>query len=422
MRETTKKILYNFGGTVLPMAFGILVIPHLLDELGSVKFGLLSIGWMIVGYFGILDMGIGRSLTQKISENLGKGKVETISFLTKISMLVVGLFGVVGALIIWSASEYICTNLLKVGNQLINESILAFRIIAITVPVVLMSTVLFGALDGLQLFKLTSLIRAPLNALMFLAPAVASMYSNQLEWIFGSLLVTRIFILIALIAVTNMKVGLFVSSVIDWEDLKCVFKSGGWVTVSNIISPMMVYFDRFYIPYALGIGLVAYYTTPLDVLLKALLIPASIMGVLFTKFAQEWQGNKKFVMQSYKWALLFIFIAMLPIPLIAFFYGGDILNLWLGEYFSAHASTILFILSVGIFFNGLGVVPFFLLQGVGRADLSAKVHVIELPIYLLALFFLTKEYSLNGVALAWSMRVFLDFVLQASLTVNVFKK
>jgi len=47
----------------------------------------------------------------------------------------------------------------------------------------------------------------------------------------------------------------------------------------------------------------------------------------------------------------------------------------------------------------------------GRPDLTAKLHLIELPVYLTALVVLTKRYGVEGAAIAWSGRCALDMVL-----------
>jgi len=53
-------------------------------------------------------------------------------------------------------------------------------------------------------------------------------------------------------------------------------------------------------------------------------------------------------------------------------------------------------------------VPFGLVQSAGRPDLTAKLHMIELPFYLLVLWWLLNTYGIVGVALAWLLRVAVD--------------
>jgi O-antigen/teichoic acid export membrane protein len=49
-----------------------------------------------------------------------------------------------------------------------------------------------------------------------------------------------------------------------------------------------------------------------------------------------------------------------------------------------------------------------MLQGAGRPDLTAKLHLIELPCYLLALWLLIRTLGIEGAAIAWSARAVFD--------------
>jgi O-antigen/teichoic acid export membrane protein len=56
-------------------------------------------------------------------------------------------------------------------------------------------------------------------------------------------------------------------------------------------------------------------------------------------------------------------------------------------------------------------VPFALVQGVGKPDLTAKLHLIELPAYLAALWWLTKAHGIEGAAIAWTARATFDAIV-----------
>jgi O-antigen/teichoic acid export membrane protein len=57
----------NVTGMVLPMLVGVVTVPGLLQRLGEERFGILALGWVLVGYFGFLDLGMGRALTQYLA-------------------------------------------------------------------------------------------------------------------------------------------------------------------------------------------------------------------------------------------------------------------------------------------------------------------------------------------------------------------
>ena len=67
------------------------------------------------------------------------------------------------------------------------------------------------------------------------------------------------------------------------SSIKGILNFGGWLTLSNIISPIMNYMDRFLVGSLLSVTSVAYYTTPYDTLMKLQIFPVSIMSVLFPR-------------------------------------------------------------------------------------------------------------------------------------------
>jgi O-antigen/teichoic acid export membrane protein len=52
--------------------------------------------------------------------------------------------------------------------------------------------------------------------------------------------------------------------------------------------------------------------------------------------------------------------------------------------------------------------PFSALQSAGRADIPAKLHTLEVPLYLAALWFLVGRVGLVGAAIAWLLRMLVD--------------
>ncbi|HEX7937381.1 MAG TPA: hypothetical protein VF483_00225, partial [Gemmatimonadaceae bacterium] len=52
-----------------------------------------------------------------------------------------------------------------------------------------------------------------------------------------------------------------------------------------------------------------------------------------------------------------------------------------------------------------------LIQGVGRPDVPAKFHLLELPIYGAMLWYLLPRYGVAGAAIAWSVRTIGDTIV-----------
>jgi len=85
--------------------------------------------------------------------------------------------------------------------------------------------------------------------------------------------------------------------------------------------------------------------------------------------------------------------------------------LWISGEFAGNSYVILQILAVGALINSIGYIPFAFLDGIGRPDITAKVQVIELPFYILLMWFSIKEGGIIGAAFACSFRTAVDSVI-----------
>jgi O-antigen/teichoic acid export membrane protein len=183
------------------------------------------------------------------------------------------------------------------------------------------------------------------------------------------------------------------------------------MTVSNIVGPLMVTLDRFLIAALISVGAVAYYATPYEVATKFWLIPGSVLGVMFPAFSTSSVQDRNRMVLLFNRTVKYMLLALFPLVLLVVVLAQDGLKLWLGAEFARNSVHVLQWLAVGVFINSLAQVPFALLQGVGKPDLTAKLHLAELPAYLLALYWLTKTYGIEGAAIAWTARVAVDALL-----------
>lgn len=392
------------------MLIGIIAIPPLIQGMGVERFGLLSIAWMLVGYFGLLDMGLGRALTQKVAQRIGLNDTNNLKPLIWQALGVVALLGIVGGSALASSAHWLTYDLFKITSDYQEETLKGLYWLSVTIPLAILSTGLLGVLEGQQHFGWTALVRAPLGVLMFVAPLIALQWTASLDWILLSLFIVRLIACVFLILITIHCTKSYNGWQNNPEELKSLFQYGGWITVSNIISPMMVYFDRFYIAAALSAAVVAFYTTPFDLLTKALIIPFALVGVMFASFSKDWQQDRAKVKKQFWLSALIVIAIMLPFSLLSALFAKQGMGLWLGDAFAEQSYIIVQWLALGVFINAIAMVPFALIQASGRSDITAKIHLIELPIYALVLWMLVDRHGLTGAAMAWTLRAAIDAI------------
>src|SRR5260370_8362504 len=67
-RLLARNTIWNLLGQLLPMAVAVVAIPPLVRGLGVARFGVLSLGWIVVGYFSLFDLGIGRAPPKLVAD------------------------------------------------------------------------------------------------------------------------------------------------------------------------------------------------------------------------------------------------------------------------------------------------------------------------------------------------------------------
>ena len=139
-----RHIGWNLAGQLAPLAAALVSIPILLAHLGAERFGLLTIGWMVIGYFSLFDLGIGRAMTQLVSAKLAIKEEAGLPALVWTGLATMFGFGVLGAALIMALSEPAIYQWLKVPIPLREEAVASLHVLAPAVPLVVVAPV-YGA-------------------------------------------------------------------------------------------------------------------------------------------------------------------------------------------------------------------------------------------------------------------------------------
>lgn len=406
-----RNIGFNFIGMALPLVAAFLCIPKLITSLGVEAFGVLTIVWMLIGYFSVFDLGLGRALTQAVSRLIGRGEVAKVGPTVAVAQRFMLLLGLLGALVVFIFASAITENLLRVSPDLHETTLNSLYLLGSTIPLVIQATGAKGVLESLGRFGVISAIRAPIGAWTFAGPVIALQFSNRLDTIVGFLVAGRIvnYLCFRYAMTSALRDGGYKLGG-PRPPLKPLLSFGGWLTVSNLVSPVMVYMDRFFISAILGAGVVAYYTTPYEAVFKIGVIPEAAFGVLFpmlaASLAAKRYGAGRILAVGNGLVLAFVF----PVVALVAYGAPFILRHWLGPEFEQESALIMQVLAVGLFVNSFSKNVLNMVQASGRPDLSAKIHLFELPLYVLMLYLALSAWGVEGAAFAWLARMVLDLV------------
>ncbi len=408
----TQNALFNLIGTALPLGVGLISIPTVIDALGLKVFGLLTLLWTAIGYFGLFDFGMGRALTQQVAFHRAQKTNELVPMI-KTGLWALVFPGILGAVCMHVASVYYVQHVLQLTPVLQKETLDAFVWAAWCIPVVTLSSGLRGILEGLEDFAKSSTLRGVLGILNFLAPMLLVLLGdNSLLHIVWSLIAARI--LVVLWNVWWLRDYFQPVDKIPFaqrlKSVKVLMSFGFWMTISNIVGPFMVAADRFIVAMLVGTSVLTYYTVPQDVVLRLLIIPAAIATAWFPRFAIVANETGKYGERALMRKGLRYIIAILgPICLLLALFSKQLLSSWINPEFAEHAWVVSLVLLVGVFFNALGHIPLAALQATGKVKTTALLHLAELSLYIPLLYIVLPNWGIVGAAYLWAARTILDF-------------
>lgn len=411
--------LLNAAGQGIPIAVAVVAVPLLIRTLGTERFGLLTLSWSLIGYASLFDLGLGRALTQLVAERRHGVRHDTLASTVWSALAAMLLLGLAGGTVAFAATPWL-TRRFEVTPALVPDVVLAFRLLAVGIPVVVLTAGVKGVLEAYERFDLVNAVRVPTGVSTFLGPLLIALFSRSLTAAVGVLLVAR-------------AVALVVQAVMVWQVIPMmrtrptiaavalgpVVRFGAWMTVSNILSPLMSSADRFFIGGMLSAGVVAYYTAPYEMVTRIMsLVAVAVATSLFPAFARHrGSGDARALFGR---GLRLTLVAFVPLMLVIVIFARQILTLWLGAAFADESVGVLRILGIGIVMNGLAQVPFAHIQAIGRADLTAKIHIAEVPAYLALVVYLIRVRGIEGAALAWTIRMAVDTVLMFIVSRRLF--
>lgn len=406
-------VLWNMGGQVLPLAAGLLAMPFLVEGYGTEGFGLLALAWILVGYASILDMGLSRALTQAVAAELATptSSAASAALVARTALAIILAFGLVVGVILALVGPGLGADALALSDARRDEAHTAFLAVALSVPVLVLSQGLRGILEAHQRFDLVNAARIPLGVLSFVGPVLLLLFTNSV--------VPAVLLLIA----TRMAAGLFyaercrvlVPALLEGASvapgrIPDLLRFGGWMSVSNVVAPLLVHFDRFLIGAVISVSATAYYAVPFDTVTRLSVLAGGLAGVMFPAFALADQepARLRFLFER---GTIYIFVMAVPMTALLFVFAPEILDLWLGPEFASESAAVMRILCLGVMINSVALIAHALLQGRGRADLTAKFHLIETPFYLAFLWWAVGRFGIEGAAAAWTLRVTADCAL-----------
>lgn len=402
--------LLNLAGQTLPLGVAVFAVPALIAALGTERFGVLALAWTVLGSFSVLDIALGRAVTKLSAEALGQGRTERLPAIVWNAVLLQAALGGIAAVAFAAAAPALVGRVLHLDGPAGEETRRTFLILALSFPLTLVTGCLRSLLEALRRFDLINLVRAPAGAATFALPWLAVHLGWGLPATVGLLVLFRG----AVTAVHYLLCRRAFPAMAGWRPperpvLAELARFGGWVTAANAVPPLLILLDRFLIGSLLSLTAVAWFSVPYEMVFRLWVLPTSVVAAVFPVLSMEigrgdWDRAREVAARSVRMILL-----LLGLPVTTAVLGArPILEIWLGGDFADAGSPVLRWLAAGVLVSALGSVPSAMLQAAGQPGLTARLRLIELPVFALLMAVAIQRWGTTGAAAVFAARAVVD--------------
>ncbi|WP_198290166.1 oligosaccharide flippase family protein [Methylosinus sp. LW4] len=407
-RSLEVNFVINILGSIAPLFISLVTVPLYMRQIGDSRYGVMSIVWVMLGYFGFLDLGLSRAAANSLSrlkdnEADKRGNIIVTGLILNIGM------GVLGSLLLATTGGYLLSDILRISDELRHEVAIAFPWIVCLFPLALLSGFGIGVIESRENFLIVNIIQFFGTAAGQILPIVlAFLVDPSLAVVIPAAVISRGVCMLVLLLAAFRGEGFFGGGAFDALQAKKLLSYGGWVSASSIIGPILLSFDQFVIGAVLGVATIPLYAIPMSLVSRGQIFAGALIRTLFPRISSL--SNEDARILSFQ-SLSFLLFGYGAVCAAAMVLSPAFFSKWISNEFAASAVPVVEILFVGAWVNGIAYVPYGLLQGRGRPDITAKCHIIELIPFIVIISILTSVFGIIGAAVAWSLRCAIDALL-----------
>lgn len=404
----------SLGTSAAPLIVALLALPLLTRHLGTERLGLLALAWAWLGYAGLLDFGLGRAVTRMVAAaDAGEALEAPIGAFVSTAhatLTVIGLLlGLVGALI----APWYVTSVLHVSAGLRSDAMLSAVLFALTVPAVTGASVPRAVLEARRQFADVNFVRLPVSIGSFAVPVMLLPVTSSLTAIAAALAVIRLWAWWRYQTLSHRIMPRGQHDAPARAHLVPLMRASVWMTVSNVLSPLMTVLDRFLIGSLISVSAVALYAVPWEAVTKLWIVPGALMMVLFPAMSAAYAADSGTLAALHSSGVKLVTLIVAPVCAITCVTAPLIIQLVGGAAYAGDSVFVLRLLAIGVAANCTAIVPASLLQATGRARWMATIHLYEVIPYGLLLWLAATRWGIVGAAAAWTSRAVIDAALMS---------
>ena len=401
LSQLARNSFHNFSALLVPTALALVTTPFVVHRLGDEVFGLYMLALSVVGFGGLLDLGLNTASVKFVAEEITRGNPRTLSRVINSlvsSRLPVALVAAVLGVVVAPAA---CSALLSIPRSLTSDAVFMVRVASLTLGV----SMVIGSLGALpraaHRFDITSRISVVFGTGMTSATVVLLLLGYGIRQI---VMAEFALALVQLSVYWTVCRRLFpaweVRAGVDLEWIKRALQFGGLMTLGNVTGIVFIHVNRILVGRFLGAAAVTYFSVPWNVTSRISQFIYSLAEVVTPVASVLSAVGAVARLRSLHCRVMGVVLTLsgtvvVPLLLVA----PEFLSLWMGPSFASNSVATLRILTLVAGLQCVAMVPYVLLVGVGRPGAANMPPIIGAVLNFALAVWLGPKFGLQGIAL-----------------------
>lgn len=407
----SKKLLLNsLSGTslyLINIVVAFIMSPVIIRALGNRDYGLWELVMSVIGYMGLMDLGIGPALVRFVSVADGKQDHDDLQQTISTSFVFFVCVGGV-AVLLFAALGYSPDFIAGSEMKDIANLGTVFLLLGINAGLIFPLHVFTATLMGVQRHYFINSTRGVLVVIR----ALLTFYLLQMYLGKGLIILALLepiftvlqFALFASVVYFDKNLPKLSISAVTWNKLKELFTFGTKSATMLVASRLQNQSVPLIIGNVIGLGSIVYFVMPNRLINYAKQLSLAIGFPLTPYFgAAVGRGDQKELLKSWLNTTLALQIVALVMPLVILFYGETFLGLWIGPEYALAGRWVIYILLVGLVADSLATNAFRILTAHSMHGRCATawflLSVISIPLGILG----ASLWGVAGVALGTTL-------------------
>jgi len=396
----TRSAVANWAAFLFAALVSFFLSPFVVHNLGDTAYGVWVLLGSLVGYLGLLDLGVRGAVTRYVAHFHATGDHDQSTRIASsgITLFVVSAFV---AVLISLGAAVLVTQLFNVPAELVHEARTVILLGGLTIAASLIGGVYGGIVIGLERFDLDSTLEIVLTAFRAVAIVIA------LRFGFG--LVALAVIHLAASAFRALAAGMIsrhlypqlrIGFRAQWEHVRMLLSFSIFSSLIQLSGILIYYTDYVVIGIFLPVELVTFYAIAANLTDYARQVVGSLTRIVTPRASTvQASGGDAAVHDVVLSVARTATLITLPIALTFWLRGQSFIALWMGPAYAPQSGQVLSLLAIMVWFGGARSASAAAILGVNKHRLLALVFIIEAVCNLGLSVVLIKPFGLMGVAL-----------------------